>query len=150
MPRFSSIFLPFLVNQTQTQTQQQIFLVKNTCRDFLAFSCPSLSTKHKHKTSNRSSLSTKHKNNTNPNISKNTNTNPATNFSCQPNTNPNIGKNTNINPAIHLQKTCVLDSAPYSRIFYKTQLQVPHLWVCKNVAIGDLKRSYRPWFGLRF
>ena len=39
--------------------------------------------------------------------SKNTNTNPATNFPCQPstkttNTNPNIGKNTNTNPTTDL------------------------------------------------
>ena len=59
MPKFSNIFLPYLVNQTQ---------------------------KHKHK----------------PISSKNTNTNPAIDLSCQPNTkttntNPNISKNTNTN-----------------------------------------------------
>ncbi|KAM3709024.1 hypothetical protein ACB098_02G142600 [Castanea mollissima] len=90
MPRFSSIFLPFLVNQTQKHKH-----------------------KHKHKL-----ISSKNKNaNTNPTtnltcqpITKTTNTNSTTNFSCQPNTkttnaNPNISKNTNTNPAIHLQKT---------------------------------------------
>ena len=71
MPRFSSILLPFLVNQTQ---------------------------KHK------------------PISSKNTNTNPAIDLSCQPNTlkhththththtYPKISKNTNKNPLIHLQQ----------------------------------------------
>ena len=81
MPIFSSIFLPFLVNQTQ---------------------------KHKHKLTSSKNKNTNTNPTTNlpcqPNT-KATNTNPATDFSCQPNTNPNISKNTNTNPAIHLQKT---------------------------------------------
>ena len=93
MPRFSRIFLPLLVNQTQKHKHRPISSKnKNTntnTNPATNFPCqPNIKTT-----------------NTNPNISKNTNTNLATDLSSQPNTNPNIIKNTNTNPAIHLQKT---------------------------------------------
>ena len=67
----NKIKIQFIFNKNSKEYKFR-FRHKNTYPDFLAFSCPFLSTKH-----------------------KNTNTNPGTNLPCQPNT-----KATNTNPAL--------------------------------------------------